>query len=140
MQTEFRGVPELRKARASGFWQKLNRMMLALIFLCLLVGSYLVLAPIYKAKQEAQRELDQLNQKYKTQKIVRDRLEREVSLLKNDPEFVENIARDKMDLMKEGEVIFRIDGGVPQAYPVSPSIITPASPVNPATNPINTNP
>jgi cell division protein FtsB len=34
---------------------------------------------------------------------------REVSLLSNDPDYLETIARDRLDLMKEGETIYRID-------------------------------
>jgi cell division protein FtsB len=38
------------------------------------------------------------------------RLGREVHLLQNDPTYLENIARDKLDLMQPGETIFRLDG------------------------------
>ena len=34
---------------------------------------------------------------------------REVNLLKTDPSYLETIARDRLDLMKEGETIFRLD-------------------------------
>jgi cell division protein FtsB len=34
---------------------------------------------------------------------------REVHLLKNDPTFLEIKARDRLDLMKEGETIFRLE-------------------------------
>jgi cell division protein FtsB len=42
---------------------------------------------------------------------------REVTLLKADPTYLETIARDKLDVMKEGETIFRLEakrGGGPQ--------------------------
>jgi cell division protein FtsB len=35
---------------------------------------------------------------------------REETLLKLDPEYVGLIARDRLDLMKEGETIYRLDG------------------------------
>ena len=34
---------------------------------------------------------------------------REVNLLKTDPGYLETIARDRLDLMKEGETIFRLE-------------------------------
>jgi len=34
---------------------------------------------------------------------------REVNLLKTDPVYLETIARDRLDLMKDGETIFRIE-------------------------------
>jgi len=32
-----------------------------------------------------------------------------VNLLKTDPTYLETLARDRLDLMKEGETIFRVD-------------------------------
>ncbi len=34
---------------------------------------------------------------------------REISWLKTDPTYLETIARDRLDLMKEGETIFRLE-------------------------------
>ena len=42
---------------------------------------------------------------------LRKQREREVYLLENDKEYIETIARDKLDTMKEGETIFRLDPG-----------------------------
>jgi cell division protein FtsB len=35
--------------------------------------------------------------------------------LRHDPEYIGIIARDKLDLMKDGEVIYRIDPTLPDA-------------------------
>jgi cell division protein FtsB len=43
------------------------------------------------------------------QKHLIARQTREVNLLTTDREYLETIARDKLDLMKEGEVIFRLE-------------------------------
>jgi cell division protein FtsB len=51
---------------------------------------------------EDQQELDALQS-------LRKQREREVYLLENDKEYIEVIARDKLDMMKEGETIFRLD-------------------------------
>ena len=37
------------------------------------------------------------------------RLPREVNLIKTDATYLETIARDRLDLMKEGETIFRLE-------------------------------
>ncbi len=34
---------------------------------------------------------------------------RKLTLLQNDPSYLEVLARDKLDLMKPGETIFRLD-------------------------------
>lgn len=44
--------------------------------------------------------------------------QREVQLLQTNPEYLELVARDKLDLMKEGETIFRLQGAT--AEPVAP--------------------
>lgn len=44
-------------------------------------------------------------------KLAHDR-EQEVHFLQNDPEYLEIIARDRLDMMKEGETIFRLNGSV----------------------------
>jgi cell division protein FtsB len=41
--------------------------------------------------------------------MKQQRYEREEKLLRLDPEFISLIARDRLDLMKEGETIFRVD-------------------------------
>ncbi len=41
--------------------------------------------------------------------MVLARHEREENLLRRDPEYVGMIARDHLDLMKEGETIYRLD-------------------------------
>jgi cell division protein FtsB len=38
-----------------------------------------------------------------------------VNLLKTDPAYLETIARDRLDLMKEGETIFRVESAAAQA-------------------------
>jgi cell division protein FtsB len=43
------------------------------------------------------------------QKMQLARYEREEMLLRRDPEYAGLIARDKLDLMKEGETIYRLD-------------------------------
>jgi cell division protein FtsB len=41
--------------------------------------------------------------------------DQEVKLLQTDPQYLEIIARDKLDLMKEGETIFRLSSTQPHS-------------------------
>ena len=43
------------------------------------------------------------------QKDLLARQTREVNLLRTDSEYLETIARDRLDLMKDGETIFRLE-------------------------------
>jgi len=58
------------------------------------------------AKQKAHLE--------EVQKIASER-EQEVHLLQTDPGYLEMIARDRLDLMKNGETIFRLSSAKPRS-------------------------
>ena len=49
------------------------------------------------------------------QQVLLSKQTREVNLLKTDPAYLETIARDRLDLMKEGETVFRIESAAAQA-------------------------
>ena len=55
------------------------------------------------------RNLAALEEKLEGERNKARDQERQIYLLENDPEYVEIIARDKLDLMKEGETVFRYD-------------------------------
>ena len=65
--------------------------------------------PPYKTLLQSRAEIDNLQAQVNEQKRLVARQTREVNLLTTDPAYLETIARDKLDLMKEGEVIFRLE-------------------------------
>ena len=67
--------------------------------------------PPYKTLLQSRAEIDNLQTQVNEQKRLLARQTREVNLLTTDPAYLETIARDKLDLMKEGEVIFRLEPG-----------------------------
>ena len=67
--------------------------------------------PPYKTLLQSRAEIDNLQAQVNEQKRLLARQTREVNLLTTDPAYLETIARDKLDLMKEGEVIFRLEPG-----------------------------
>ena len=58
------------------------------------------------------QDLQQINLKYGHQiqelEIEQTKLKEELRLLKDDPEYLEKIAREKMGLIREGEVVYKI--------------------------------
>ena len=78
--------------------------------------------PPYKRMQAARAEIDALQAQVNEQKTILGRQTREVNLLKTDPTYLETIARDRLDLMKEGETIFRLEPAkaVPSKRPSHP--------------------
>ena len=103
------GYGDFRARREATVWQRLNsilRVLLALAALLVIVSLFL---PLSKKRAQSQVELDKLQAQVNDQKMMLARQTREVNLLKTDPAFLETKARDRLDLMKEGETIFRLE-------------------------------
>ncbi len=84
--------------------------------------------PEIKRQRAAQAELRRLQIEVANQETILKHQRQELSLLKSDPEYLEIVARDKMDLMKEGETIFRIDAPSSGSNPSMPSLPALAAP------------
>ena len=100
---------DFRARREATVWQRLNsvlRVLLAVAIVLVILSLYL---PLYKKRTQSQREIDNLQSQVNDQKMLLARQTREVNLLKTDPAYLETIARDRLDLMKEGETIFRLE-------------------------------
>jgi cell division protein FtsB len=65
--------------------------------------------PLSKKRTQSQVEIDKLQAQVNDQKLMLARQTREVHLLTHDPTFLEIKARDRLDLMKEGETVFRLE-------------------------------
>lgn len=100
---------ELRARRSNSFLRTLNRLLKFAIF-CVIIGFIvLTFGPQVNKKRETERRIEQLKAEVEKQKELLARRKREEDLLKNDPQYLEIIARDKLGLMKEGETIIRIE-------------------------------
>ncbi len=103
METDFRARHD------ATIWQRLNRILLVLLFLALWLGVVSLFVPPYKKLTQSRTEIDNLQAQVTEQKSLLARRTREANLLKTDSVYLETIARDKLDLMKEDEVIFRLE-------------------------------
>lgn len=100
---------DLNNRPAEGIWLSLNKLVIALILMCASVPvAYSFLPEVSKRKEQRQR-IEALKVELEQQKMQLVRFEREELLLRRDPEYAGLIARDKLDLMKEGETIYRLD-------------------------------
>jgi cell division protein FtsB len=100
---------DFRERREATVWQRLNsvlRVLLAVATILVIVSLFL---PPYKKLGQGRTEIENLQSQVNDQKILLARQTREVNLLKTDPTYLETMARDKLDLMKDGETIFRIE-------------------------------
>ena len=91
--------------------------MTALIVFAGIVLIVCAFVPELKKQREQNARLDQLKADIERQKTLLTQRTREVELLKNDPGYVETLSRDRLDLMKEGETIYRIEAQTQEKPP-----------------------
>jgi cell division protein FtsB len=100
---------DFRARREASVWQRLNRLILVLLVLAVWLVMVSLFVPPYKKLKQGHAEIDRLQSQVNAQKTLLARQTREVSLLKTDVTYLETIARDRLDLMKPGETIFRLE-------------------------------
>lgn len=100
---------DFRARRDATVWQQLNRILLVLLVVAIWLGIITLFVPPYKRLTKSRSEIDQLQAQVNEQKMLLARQTRQVYLLKTDAAYLETIARDRLDLMKEGETIFRLE-------------------------------
>ncbi len=96
-----------------GIWHSLNRLLVTHIALTVLaVVAYRSLPEITK-RRDQQLRVEQLKAEVERERQMLLRNTRIEELLKHDPEYVALIARDRLDLMKENETIYRVENAKP---------------------------
>jgi len=104
---------DFRARREATVWQRLNRVLKVLLFLAFWLVVVSLFVPPYQKLQQSRGEIDNLQAQVNEQKMLLARQTREVNLLKTDATYLETIARDRLDLMKEGETVFRLEQSQP---------------------------
>jgi cell division protein FtsB len=103
------GYGDFRARREATVWQRLNRILRVLLFVAAWFVIMSLFVPPSKKRAQSQAEIDNLQAQVNDQKLVLAKQTREVTLLKTDVTYLETIARDRLDLMKEGETVFRLE-------------------------------
>jgi cell division protein FtsB len=103
------GYGDFRARREATVWQRLNSILRVLLVLALVLVIVSLFLPQSKKLTQSRTEIDNLQGLVNEQKTLLARQTREVNLLKTDPSYLETMARDRLDLMKEGEIIFRLE-------------------------------
>ena len=104
-----------RARREASLWQRWNRVLLILLLLSVWLVIVSLFVPPYKKLKIGHADIDKLQAQRDEQQVLLSKQTREVNLLKTDPAYLETIARDRLDLMKDGETIFRIESAAAQA-------------------------
>ena len=105
---------DFRARREASIWQRLNRVLKALLFVTFVLVVVSLFVPQSRRLTQSRGGIDNLQAQVNEQKQLLARQTREVNLLKTDATYLETIARDRLDLMKDSEVIFRLEAGQPK--------------------------
>jgi cell division protein FtsB len=100
---------DFRSRRQHTVWHSLNRLLVALIAFTVITLIACAFVPELKNAREQNDRVEELRVEIQKQRDLLAVHTREVDLLKNDPTYIETIARDRLDMMKDGETIYRID-------------------------------
>ena len=107
-----RGGPEQDdddQPRSDWIRSLLNKILYLLIFVAAFILLVCWFLPLVKEQQRQQHALQALKQQVEQEKANFNKQIKKLTLLQNDPAYIELLARDKLDLMKPGETIFRMD-------------------------------
>jgi cell division protein FtsB len=105
---------DFRARREATVWQRWNRILRVLLVIALWLVIVSLFVPPYKKLTQGNAEIDNLQAQVNEQKVLLAHQTREVTLLQTDATYLETIARDRLDLMKEGETIFRLEPARPR--------------------------
>jgi cell division protein FtsB len=106
---DYSGYDDFRERREATIWQRLNRILRVLLFLASWLVIVSLFLPPYNKLKQSRSDIERLQALVDDQKALLARQTREVNLLTTDTTYLETIARDRLDLMKEGETIFRLE-------------------------------
>lgn len=107
MRSSLSSMPQKRGRRHSKPWQKLSWIVIGLISVIILILVGLPFLPELHVLEQMRENRDQLLKQTADMEEANHELRTKIDLLRNDPEYVETVARDTLDLMKPGEVIVR---------------------------------
>jgi len=107
--------PNVRRSSGGEFLPVATRVMWALITVALLLTIGFWFYPEWARLASMKQDLAAQQQHLADLKKKSLEHEQEVKLLQNDPQYLEIIAREKLDLMKPGETIFRLGSTKPRS-------------------------
>ena len=102
-------VVKRQRRREPDFWHRLNRVLQFLVVIGFLLTVGVMFYPVWQKQNGMRLNLLTLEREQSEKTAVLQKTQRELDLLRNDREYLETIARDRLNLMKPGETIFRIE-------------------------------
>ena len=103
------GYEQFDESHQEWLRQLLNRALHILIIVAVLILLICWFLPLIKERQKQQSTVQALKESVARERALYNKQSKKLALLQSDPNYLELLARDKLDLMKPGETIFRMD-------------------------------
>jgi len=100
-----------RDVPRSNLWKRLSLAMEVVIYVLLVLAVLKLFGPELTRQEELKAEKTRLTLIHEEKEAQVVRLRQEHRLLKTDKAYLETVARDRLNLQREGEHIVRIDRG-----------------------------
>jgi cell division protein FtsB len=102
-------TPRRRRRPQPDLWHRLNMLVSVLILAGVLLTIGVIFYPVLQKQRDMRAHLVRLEQEQAAKTADLSKAQRQIDLLRSDPEYVETIARDRLNLMKPGETVFRVE-------------------------------
>jgi cell division protein FtsB len=102
-------VVKRRRRNEPDFWHRLNRVIGVLVLFGFFLGVGAMFYPVWQKQQDMRSRLASLEDEHTIKIAHLQSKQRDIELLRHDREYLETIARDRLNLMKSGETIFRVE-------------------------------
>jgi cell division protein FtsB len=102
-------VVRRRRRNEPDFWHGINRVLQFLVVAGFLLTVGVMFYPVWHKQQDMRLRVLELETELKDKTASLQGRQGELDLLRNDREYLETVARDRLNLMKPGETIFRIE-------------------------------
>jgi len=94
---------------AANAWHRLQSLGFVVFAGAVVVGLALLYVPLAQQQRALQQQIHRLEQEIARQETVEKQHRAEIEALKSDRGFVERTARDKLNLARPNETVFRFD-------------------------------
>jgi len=96
-----------------GIWSKLTQVAVALVAIAALVFIGMTYLPVIQKNERMRREIDRLQSDLDKQKELSQQLQQELNAIRNDPQTVERLAREKLGYAKADETVIHFETNSP---------------------------
>jgi cell division protein FtsB len=96
-----------------GIWDKLTKVVYLLFFMTIVIGIVLWYMPLIQQNQAMRNDIRELEQRIKGENDSIRELQLAIDAIKNDPDTVERLARERLGYAKPGETVIRFKAEAP---------------------------